>query len=122
MDEPDPQQAWDLFVKTFCKIADKYAPYKNMHVRNANEKWITDDYIGVAHDRDYFSDKYRKTGNYEHKIRHRFFRNRANIMARCLKRDYIMGELEANKGKPDALWKTLKQLIPSTKSGGAGLE
>ena len=43
----------------FNKIADGHAPYKNMCVRETNEKWITEDYISTAHDRDYFSTKFR---------------------------------------------------------------
>ena len=39
-------------------------------------------------------------------------------MAQNLKRDYIQSELDSNKGKPDALWKTLEELIPSTKNTG----
>ena len=89
-----------------------------MCVRETNEKWITEDYFSTAHDRDYFSDKYRKTHIQLYKTQHRIFRNRANIMARKLKRDYIQSELDLNRGKLDALWKTLKELIPSTKNSG----
>ena len=113
MAEPDVCRAWDFFTIAFNNLANTQAPYKNMSVRVVNEKWVNEDYISTAHDRDYYSSKYRKTKLYIYKVQHRIFRNKANILARCLKRDYIQDQIEANQGKPDKLWKALREIIPS---------
>ena len=73
LDEGDTSRAWDIFLILFNNIANKHAPFKKMRVPEVTQKWVTDDYISIAHDRDHFSDKFHKPGREIFKVQHRGF-------------------------------------------------
>ncbi len=55
--------AWSLWYSTFIELCDKYAPIKEIRVKDRNNPWVTSDIIKLMYERDHVHKKAVKTGD-----------------------------------------------------------
>ena len=103
--------AWNTWKQLFTEICDQHAPIVDIRVRDQRPKWLTDEYIGLSRDRDYFQSKANKLRNPDDFARAKSLRNQCNNLRHVLIKDYYDEEIKANANDSKKLWKTLKTTV-----------
>ena len=52
---------WDCFKSKLILLSDKHAPFISVRRKQNGVPWITDEYIKVARERDFYRKKYKST-------------------------------------------------------------
>ena len=106
------QCIWDCFKSKFTSLSDKHAPFISVKRKLNGVPWITDEYIKVARERDFYRKKYKSSSLNSDWDRFKYYRNRANNLNKRLKKEYYQQEFiqcgnDVNKNR-----KILKNLLP----------
>ena len=111
----DPNLAWAFVLSSITPILDDMCPLRSFYVKNYRPDWITNELLEQIKDRDYFYCKAKKSGDLDAWNIAKHLRNTTNVNIRRAKREYILGELEANANDCKKFWKTIRGVIHSDK-------
>ena len=109
------EELWEKFKNLFNELSDKHAPYVTVRRKERGVPWITDEYIQLARDRDYFRKKFNQTKENQYWEKYKFYRNKANNLNKCLKTNYYKSKLIKCGNDISKNWSILKNLLPSKK-------
>ena len=104
---------WNEFKTTFNELSDKHAPYVTVRRKAKGVPWITDEYIQLARDRDYFRKKFNQTKDSQYWEKYKYYRNKANNLNKRLKITYYKTNLGKCGNDVGKNWDILKKLLPS---------
>ena len=104
---------WSNIKSVFTILSDKHAPFISVRRKRNGVPWITDEYITLARDRDYYKKRYKKTKCDFCWENFKFYRNKANNLNKNLERAYDKNEFSECGNDLSKNWKVLKKLLPS---------
>ena len=107
------QRMWDCFKSKIQSLCDKHAPFISVRRKCNGVPWITDEYIKVACERDFYRKKYKSSNLTSDWDKFKLYRNRANNLNKRLKKEYFENEFIQCGNDVNKNWKILKNLIPS---------
>ena len=107
----DIDSVWETWKQLFTQICDEHAPIVDIRVRDQRPKWITDEYIGLSRDRDYFQSKANKLKNSEDFAKAKSLRNKCNNLRHTLIKEQYDEEIKESAKDSKKLWKTLKTTV-----------
>ena len=108
----DVQCMWDCFKSKFTSLSDKNAPFISVKRKLKGVPWITDEYIKVARERDFYRKKYKSSSLNSDWEKFKHYRNIANNMKKKLKKEYYQQEFIQCGNDVNKNWKILKNLLP----------
>ena len=114
-------RAWDDFKQTFNNICNKHAPFKTVRKKVNGAPWITEEYLSLARERDFFKRKHKITGEQEENKRqeywkrYKYYRNKANNMNKKLKKIYYNSMIQKAGNDMKKTWKVMKELLANKK-------
>ena len=106
------ENMWNIFKCKFKDICDLHAPYVTVRKRSRGSPWITNEYLCIARDRNYFKCKFDKHRTTDYWEKFKEFRNRANVLNKKLKKQYYKNLCIENGNDMKKSWKVLKNLLP----------
>ena len=115
------EKAWDNFKETFNNICNKHAPLKTVRKKVNGAPWITEEYLSIARERDYYKRKHDviRDGNdakkKEYWGKYKLLRNKANNTNKKLKKIYYNNTIEKTGNDMKKTWKVIKDLLANTK-------
>ena len=112
-DVDDALCKWQTLFNEAC---DKHAPFKTKRIKGHLPEWVDNDFLALCKNRDYFYTKAHKTNDHDDWIKAKTIRNRVNNMKFRLKKRYFERSIKENKHDSKKLWKTIKKVLPSTKT------
>ena len=114
--EGDVEILWGEFKEKFLLICDKHAPYISGRKKSNPVPWINDEYLSIAHQRDYIKAKFNKTKLESLWNEYKQLRNKANNLNKKLKKEYYNNVFQ-KIGNSDlkAKWIKGKELLPCKK-------
>ena len=86
------QSLWDRFKSLLIRLSDTHAPMISVRRKQKGVPWITDEYLKLARERDYYRKRFKKTKLDSDWDKFKHYRNRANNMNKYLKRDFYKKE------------------------------
>ena len=95
-------------------MADLHAPIKKQGRKGFKTPWVNGNLLQIRRDRDFHHRKARKTNSKYSWGMYRKLRNYANREERKLKSAYFCQLIEDSKFDGSRMWKTLKQVVPSS--------
>ena len=98
----------------FNEACDKNAPFKTKRIKGHLPEWVDNDFVALCKDRDYFYARAHKTNDDWKKAK--TIRNRVNNMKFHLKKRYFESSIKENRHDSKKLWKTIKKVLPNTKT------
>ena len=111
------ERAWEDFRKTFNNICNKHAPFISVRRKINGAPWITEEYLCLARERDFFKRKHNLAGGEEEEKKkeywkkYKYFRNKANIMNTKLKKTYYNNMIDKAGNDLKKTWKVMKDLL-----------
>ncbi len=109
--------AWDMWKKLFLEVCDIHAPYVNIRCKGYTAPWVTDEFLNLSKERDFRRLKAQKEKSESAWLLYKESRNKVNNLGKTLKRKYYCSKIDDCKNDSAKLWKTLKEMLPNTKSG-----
>ena len=106
----DPNKAYDDFLAKTTQVIDQVAPIKKIRVKGNNQEWFDNEVHEAIRCRDKLFCTFKKTKFHHHNIKYKKARNYAQRLIERKKKQFIIGQLEENIGRPKDLWKSLKDL------------
>ena len=110
--ENSVQSLWDRFKSLFVRLSDTHAPIISVRRKQKGVPWITDEYLKLARERDYYRKRFKKTNLVTDWDKFKHYRNRANNMNKYLKRDFYEKEFIKCGNDINKNWKIMKDLLP----------
>ena len=114
--EDNLEGMWQRFKTTFISVSDKHAPFISVRRKRSGVPWITEEYIKLARERDYFRNKFRSSKLDSDWEKFKQFRNQANNLNKRLKSDYYQEEFSKCGNDVNKNWKIIKKLLPNKKN------
>ena len=114
--ENDLEGMWECFRSIFLSLSDNHAPVKTVRRKRFGVPWITEEYIQIAREREYYRKKFKTSKLNSDWENFKKFRNRANNLNKRLKREYFQGEFIKCGNDVNKNWKIIKNLLPNKKS------
>lgn len=115
-------KAWDNFKSTFNSICNKHAPLITVRKKVNGAPWITEEYLSLARERDYFKRKHNRIGRDEPQDKKnecwekfKKLRNKANSMNTKLKKAYYNNMIHKAGNDMKKTWKVMKELLANRK-------
>ena len=105
-----------LWEHLFLDVPDVHAPIKTRRRKGHQTPWVTSKLSEIRRDWDYHHKKARKSNSKYHWGMYRKLRNLANRENKRLKSEYFCNLINDSKGDSAKMWKSLKQVIPDSKS------
>ena len=112
-DDISVEELWMEFKTKFVELSNIHAPFISVRRKRHGAPWITNEYILLARERDYFRKKYYQTKLQCHWDKFKGFRNKANNMNKKLKRNFYQNEFLECGSDIKKNWKILKNLLPN---------
>ena len=114
----DINEAYSDFTEKVASVIDEIAPIKEVRVKSNSQDWF-DAEINEER-RDKLLAKFKKSRSDSDNENYKKSRNKVQRMIKDKKKNFVIGKLNDNIGKPKELWKSLKSLgLPSKESSSA---
>ena len=119
IDSRDVDTRCDCFFAAFKACLSHFVKSKCIRVRSGYRvSWITKEYKAIARMRNLFYIRYKKHGRIEDWTQYKFYRNRANNLAKRLKRTSISRSIDRSSN-PKQFWSRLRSLVYNQQSSSA---
>ena len=105
-----------LWEQLFLDVANVHAPIKTQRRKGHQTPWVTSKLTEIRRDRDYHHKKARKSTSKYHWDMYKKLKNLANREDKRLQSEYFCNLINDSKGVSGKMWKSLKQVIPDSKS------
>ena len=112
----DPNAAWDLLINKITLELDKVCPIRTTTIRNYYPEWIDPSLVNLLKDRDYFYKKAKETNNSDDWNIAKHLRNIANANIRRAKANFVVRQLDNNKGDGSKFWREIRKIYPTKKA------
>lgn len=112
----DVNKAYDDFIQRTVHVIDKIAPLKKIRLKGCNQDWFDNELHDAIKNRDKLFSMFKKRKLHSDNIKYKKARNFVQRLIKKKKKQFIVGKLEQNIGKPKDLWKSLKSLGFSSKT------
>ena len=112
----DVDSAWNIWKEKFINVCDKHAPIRERRVKSSLPDWVTNDYVKLSKDRDYYYSEAHKTNDPDDWKTAKSLRNKVNNLGKTLKK-YCTDAINQNVDNSKKIWSTIKKLIPKNNSG-----
>ena len=111
----DPNKAYDDFLAKTTQVIDQVAPIKKIRVKGNNQDWFDNEVHEAIRCRDKLFCTFKRMKTHDHNVNYKKARNYAQRLIERKKKQFIIGRLEENIGRPKDLWNSLKDLGFSAK-------
>ena len=116
----DIDEAYSDFTGKVASVIDEIAPIKEVLVKSNSQDWFDAEINEEIERRDKLLAKFKKSRSHSDNENYKKSRNKVQRMIKDKKKNFVIGKLNDNIGKPKELWKSLKFLgLPSKKSSSA---
>ena len=116
----DINEAYSDFTGKVASVIDEIAPIKEVRVKSNSQDWFDAEINEEIERRDKLLAKFKKSRSHSDNENCKKSRNKVQRMIKDKKKNFVIGKLNDNIGKPKQLWKSLKSLgLPSKKSSSA---
>ena len=116
----DINEAYSDFTGKVASVIDEIAPIKEVRVKSNSQDWFDAEINEEIERRDKLLAKFKKSRSHSDNENYKKSRNKVQRMIKDKKKNFVIGKLNDNIGKPKELWKSLKSLgLPSKKSSSA---
>ena len=101
-------------------MIDEIAPIKEVRVKSNSQDWFDAEINEEIERRDKLLAKFKKSRSHSDNENYKKSRNKVQRVIKDKKKNFVIGKLNDNIGKPKELWKSLKSLrLPSKESASA---
>ena len=98
-------------------MIDEIAPIKEVRVKSNSQDWFDAEINEEIERRDKLLAKFKKSRSHSDNENYKKSRNKVQRIIKNKKKNFVIGKLNDNIGKPKELWKSLKSIgLPSKKS------
>ena len=116
----DVNDAYSDLTEKVTSVIDEIAPIKEIRVKNNSQDWSDAEINEEIERRDKSFAKLKKSRRHSDNESHKIAHNKVQGMIKNKKKNFVVGKLNENIGKPKELWKSLKSLgLPSNKSSSS---
>ena len=116
----DINEAYSDFTGKVASVTDDIAPIKEVRVKSNSQDWFVAEINEEIERRDKLLAKFKKSRSHSDNENYKKSRNKVQRMIKDKKKNFVIGKLNDNIGKPKELWKSLKSLrLPSKESSSA---
>ena len=116
----DINEAYSDFTGKVASVIDEIAPIKEVRVKSNSQDWFDAEINEEIERRDKLLAKFKKSRSHSDNENYNKSRNKVQRMIKHKKKNFVIGKLNDNIGKPKELWKSLKSLgLPSKESSSA---
>ena len=91
-------------------MIDEIAPIKEVRVKSNSQDWFDAEINEEIERRDKLLTKFKKSRSHSDNENYKKSRNKVQSMIKDKKKNFVIGKLNDNIGKPKELWKSLKSL------------
>ena len=100
--------AWYSFSQMFKNVIDEVAPLKEVRLKQRNQVWFNREVREMIRLRNQAYSKFKQSKNNDDYLEFKKIRNLTQRKIQICKRDYILNQLDENKGCSKKLWHNLK--------------
>ena len=116
----DINEAYSDFTEKVASVIDEIAPIKEVRVKSNSQDWFDAEINEEIERWDKLLAKFKKSRSHSDNEKYKKSRNKVQRMIKDKKKNFVIGKLNDNIGKPKELWKSLKSLgLPSKESSSA---
>ena len=116
----DINEAYSDFTGKVASVIDEIAPIKEVRVKSNSQDWFDAEINEEIERRDKLLTKFKKSRSHSDNENYKKSRNKVQHMIKDKKKNFVIGKLNDNIGKPKELWKSLKSLgLPSKANSAA---
>ena len=116
----DINEAYSDFTEKVASVIDEIAPIKEVRVKSNSQDWFDAEINEEIERRDKLLAKFKKSRSHSDNENYKKSRNKVQRIIKDKKKNFVIGKLNDNIGKPKELWKSLKSLgLPSKESSSA---
>ena len=116
----DINEAYSDFTGKVASVIDEIAPIKEVRVKSNSQDWFDAEINEEIERRDKLLTKFKKSRSHSDNENYKKSRNKVQRMIKDKKKNFVIGKLNDNIGKPKELWKSLKSLgLPSKANSAA---
>ena len=113
----DINEAYSDFTGKVASVTDEIAPIKEVRVKSNSQDWFDVEINEEIERRNKLLAKFKKSRSHSYNENYKKSRNKVQRMIKDKKKNFVIGKLNDNIGKPKELWKSLKSLgLPSKES------
>ena len=111
----DINDAYSDFTGKVTSVIDEIAPTKEIRVKNNSQDWFNAEINEEIERRDKLLARFKKSRLQSDNESYKKARNKVQHMIKNKKKNFVVGKLNENMGKPKELWKSLNLLGLSSK-------
>ena len=116
----DINEAYSDFTGKVASVIDEIAPIKEVRVKSNSQDWFDAEINEEIERWDKLLTKFKKSKSHSDNENYKKSRNKVQRMIKDKKKNFVIGKLNDNIGKPKELWKSLKSLgLPSKANSSA---
>ena len=116
----DINEAYSDFTEKVASVTEEIAPIKEVRVKSNSQDWFDAEINEEIERRDKLLAKFKKSRSHSDNENYEKSRNKVQRMIKDKKKNFVIGKLNDNIGKPKELWKSLKSLgLPSKESSSS---
>ena len=116
----DINEAYSDFTEKVASVIEEIAPIKEVRVKSNSQDWFDAEINEEIERQDKLLAKFKKSRSHSDNENYKKSRNKVQRMIKDKKKNFVIGKLNDNIGKPKELWKSLKSLgLPSKESSSA---
>ena len=116
----DINEAYLDFTGKVASVIDEIAPIKEVRVKSNSQDWFDAEINEEIETQDKLLAKFKKSTSHSDNENYKKTRNKVQHMIKDKKKNFVIGKLNDNIGKPKELWESLKSLgLPSKGSSSA---
>ena len=112
----NPDAAWLIVERNILNIIDTMCPTQTFLIKNLKDPWISQEILKAIKDKDRLLSKAKKSNLHEDWILARRRRNEVKKIVKNAKSDFIKENLTRHENDSKKLWKSLRDIIPSSKN------
>ena len=106
----DINEAYSDFTEKVASVIEEIAPIKEVRVKSNSQDWFDAEINEEIERRDKLLAKFKKSRSHSDTENYKKSRNKVQRMIKDKKKNFVIGKLNDNIGKPKELWKSLKSL------------
>ena len=112
----DVNAAWNAWKTEYLRICDIHAPVIQHRIRNQPNFWINNEIKSMIYRRDYLHRSAIRSKSETDWNLYKKMRNIVSLTIRNVKKSYYFNQINTSSDNSSAMWKTLKNILPSKKS------
>ena len=112
----DVNAAWNAWKTEYLRICDIHAPIIQHRIRNQPNFWLNNEIKSMTYRRDYLHRSGIRSKSETDWNSYKKMCNMVSLTIRNVKKSYYFNQINTSSDNSSAMWKTLKNILPSKKS------